>query len=499
MPQLQELIVPLKIDDSAFQGGIENSITKATAFGNIIGNLATAAITGGLRLIGNGIQTVTGFLADSVMEASEAENGLAQLNAVLKSTGGVAGVTADQALDLASSLQNVTRFSDDAILSAENMLLTFTSIGKEVFPQATETVLDMSQALGQDLKSSAVQLGKALNDPITGVTALRRVGVQFTDEQQELINGLVESGDLLGAQTIILQELQKEFGGSARAAGDTFAGKLDILKNKLSDIKEKIGGALIPVLTDLATRFSELIDTPEFQRMVDIAVAKLEEFGEWVAENLPKWTKFFEDFSTDPVAAIDNIDWATAGDNFGKGIESIFGIGRNKTDEGTRGIGQALSDGIREFLRSAMMLDEWEIFLERVDDWAEDLDGNLIDWFDKIGIDVRDKIVSWGIKWGETLGRISKEIVSYVYNFVSSFGTSPFGSLSNAVTSGRASGGPVIAGQHYNVAEFFQPEVFTPNVSGRIDKKEAEKPVIINIDYALLARLFAVELSKVIN
>src|SRR3990172_8505174 len=163
---------------------------------------------------------------------------------------GVAGVTADMANELANSLMGVTRFGDEAILSGENMLLTFTNIGKDVFHEATEVMLDMSQALGQDIKSSAIQLGKALQDPIQGVTALRRVGVNFTEDQQKMIESMVESGDLMGAQKFILQELQTEFGGSARAAGETFAGQLDILKNSLLNVAEGIGTALLPIAQD---------------------------------------------------------------------------------------------------------------------------------------------------------------------------------------------------------------------------------------------------------
>lgn len=164
-------------------------------------------------------------------------------------------VTKDTVVGLADSLSMVTRFGDEAILSGESMLLTFTSIGAEVFPRATETMLDMSQALGQDLKNSAIQLGKALNNPIEGVTALQRVGVSFTDSQKEMIAALVEAGDLVGAQTIILDELQKEFGGSAEAAGATFAGQLDILKNSLSNVAEGIGAVLLPIAQDFLNNF----------------------------------------------------------------------------------------------------------------------------------------------------------------------------------------------------------------------------------------------------
>src|SRR5690606_1170865 len=140
------------------------------------GSVAIAGIGAGVTAIVGGLGLVAGGLASSVKEAMDAEDAMAELNAVLQSTGGVAGVTAEMATDLANSLQNVTRFEDDAILAGESMLLTFTNIGQGVFPQATEAVLNLAQKFGS-VDQAAVQLGKALNDPINGVTSLRRVGV----------------------------------------------------------------------------------------------------------------------------------------------------------------------------------------------------------------------------------------------------------------------------------------------------------------------------------
>jgi len=224
---------------------------------------------------------VTAFGISAVKSFQDSENAGAQLNAVLKSTGGVAGWTADEANKLASSLQKTTMFSDEAVLSAENMLLTFTNIGKEVFPDATKTVLDMSQALGQDTKSSAIQLGKALNNPIDGITALTRVGVKFTDAQKTQIESLVKAGKTMEAQKIILGELKTEFGGSAEAAGKTFAGKMAILKNQMDDVKESIGGMIVGALTPLAGKLSNFVASDQFQ-------AWLKQVNEWIAINLPK-------------------------------------------------------------------------------------------------------------------------------------------------------------------------------------------------------------------
>lgn len=169
------------------------------------------------------------------------EKQLAQLNATLKSTNNAVGLTANEISDMASAFQETTKFADDAILRGQNMLLTFTKIGGEVFPQATEAILNMSEAMGTDLQQQAIQVGKALNDPIQGVTALRLVGVQLSKQQEKMIRDFMAVGDVASAQKIILGELETQFGGVARAAADTFGGALKQLENVNDDNLEAIG------------------------------------------------------------------------------------------------------------------------------------------------------------------------------------------------------------------------------------------------------------------
>lgn len=199
-------------------------------------------------------------LKKSIDNANEAVSVQAQLDAVLKSTGHSAGLYREDILEQASALQKLTTYGDEAIVSAQNLLLTFTNVKGPIFQNATATVLDMSTALGQDLKSSSIQLGKALNDPINGITALSRVGVSFTEDQKEMIRTLQESGDVMGAQKIILDELAKEFGGSAQAQAKTFAGQIEQLKNTMGDLLETIGIQLLPILQSALDKVKPIIE-----------------------------------------------------------------------------------------------------------------------------------------------------------------------------------------------------------------------------------------------
>lgn len=184
-----------------------------------------------------------GFGAVVIANTIEAEKVQAQLAAALKSTAGAAGLTQGQLNDMAGALQRTSTLSDEAINSAQALLLTFTKIGKDVFPEAIEGALDMSAALGTDLQSATQQLGKALNDPLKGISALGRAGVQFTEEQKGMIEALVETGRVADAQRIILGELETQFGGSAAAARDTLGGALEAAKHAFGDLLEGDNGS----------------------------------------------------------------------------------------------------------------------------------------------------------------------------------------------------------------------------------------------------------------
>ena len=196
--------------------------------------------------------TLIGMTVGKLVKASnkqeKAEKKLAQ---ALKSTGHAAGLSHKQLLLMASGLQAVTTHGDEAIIEAQTLMLTFTNINKEVFPQALESILNVSDAMGQDLKQSTIQLGKALNDPVQGMSALRRIGIQLSDTQKEQVKSFMAVNDVASAQKIIIKELDVQFGGMARATRLTLAGSLTALANSWGDAMEKMGEKLTPFITAL--------------------------------------------------------------------------------------------------------------------------------------------------------------------------------------------------------------------------------------------------------
>lgn len=257
----RKIEVQLVADASSFHKALGQATSQSSRFGGILkGGLKVAAAGAGLAILGLGYAAKRG--ADDLFESQKVA---AQLRAVLKSTGGAAGVTAKHVNALAQSLSNMSGVDDEAIGAGENLLLTFRSIqntagkGNDIFDQATKATLDLSVAMGEDLHSAALQVGKALNDPVKGLTALKRVGVQFTDSQTNMIKKLVDTGKTARAQKIILGELRKEFGGSAKAAGDTLPGQLSKLRNAFDNVASSLLAKLLPPFTRFITWVTPLI------------------------------------------------------------------------------------------------------------------------------------------------------------------------------------------------------------------------------------------------
>lgn len=213
-----------------------------------VGKSMTTYIT--LPIIGLGVLAVKAWTEQAAATANA--------QAVIKSTGGIANVTASQMGKLSNSVRDYSGQSDESVLNGEAMLATFVNIrnevgkGNDMFNQATVALADLTAKFGGDASTNAIRLGKALNDPILGMTALRRVGIQYTAEEQARIKKDMANNDILGAQKVIMSELTKQFGGLARAQGQTDAGKLKIAWGQFGDVMEHLGAVILPMVVAAA-------------------------------------------------------------------------------------------------------------------------------------------------------------------------------------------------------------------------------------------------------
>ena len=255
---------------------------EAGFFKQALGNALSFATGGGIIGV---VQQLFGFFSASREEALASAKVTADLTATLNSTAQAAGLTADEITKIGVARAKLTLFDDDDTNKASAMLLTFTNIKKGVFEEAIPAIQDIATKMAgdgpADLKGASIQVGKALNDPIKGITALTRVGVTFTDQQKEQITQMVKAGNTAGAQKLILAELNKEFGGSAEAARQA-AGGVATLSMGWNEFKETVGGKVNGVLDGLSQWLGRVLD--KAQPLVDMVSALGDEFVAYYQE-----------------------------------------------------------------------------------------------------------------------------------------------------------------------------------------------------------------------
>src|SRR5690606_35858700 len=190
----------------------------------------------------------------------ETENALAQLNAALISTGGAAGYSRDQLVDMAQQMSASTTHSINEITRGQTRLLSYTTLVGETYPRALQAAIDQSVRLGISIEQSAEIIGRALETPSRGVASLTRQGFQFTEAQKSTLRALEQAGRMAEAQAVVLDVLEESYGGAARAARDTFGGALTAVKNAFGDLLSGQGG--LSEATSSLNDFADLLRDP---------------------------------------------------------------------------------------------------------------------------------------------------------------------------------------------------------------------------------------------
>jgi hypothetical protein len=422
--------------------------------------IASAAVLAGIGL----------FVKQGAESLMNIERLNAQTTQAIKSTQ-AAWTDTSHIVAYADKIEKLTGIEAENVQEGQNLLLTFTNIknrvgaGNDVFDQATSILVDMSVAMGTDVKSSAIQLGKALNDPVKGITALTRVGVTFTEQQRKQIEAMTAVGDVAGAQKVILQELNKEFGGSAAAFGETTAGELAKLKNSFGEVQEELATAFTPALESafgVAKDFAQWAkDNPDTFRNVTLTVgglaaavlavnAAVETYRAVVAIATAAQWAWNVAMLANPVGIVIlaiaaiivgiglimagfGFDWGEFWDGLKKKVEEIWKSITDTSDEATSFL-TGIPDRIGDAFRSI----------------GAAISSPFIAGFNRISA-----------AWNTTVGRLNVTLPALLGGAHIGMPQLPYARMQF--------GGNVKAGMPYVVGDGSGPEVFIPKVDGRIE------------------------------
>lgn len=353
---------------------IAQAVTSATAQLRTLGRQLGHSVTQGAKIAAvaiGGVVLAARKLIGLYQTQARAESKLA---AVLRATGWSAGFTSRELRKQAQEMQRLTGIGDEVIINSQSILASFRNIRGDVFRSAVTALLDMQtvmSATGQEaggLEEGAVRLGKALNDPVAGLSALTRVGVTFTEQQKRQVRAMQEAGDIAGAQRVILAELAGEFGGAATAVdGNVLA--YNRLKSAIGDVGELFGKAITDA-ADLAGVFALLTGKAEAlqasgavelwavkakaaMESLHIAAGPIVKLFEDIADRIKKTSAFFGAFSgRGGWDKLGKIGKATPAGLMVSGVSGIIGAssgGAGWIDSwiaGAREVQQSLRDGL---------------------------------------------------------------------------------------------------------------------------------------------------------
>lgn len=202
-------------------------------------------------------KAILDFSKQSIAAYEQQKSTIDVLNSTLQATGATAWTTSKELQDAAQSLQKVTNYSAGSIEQMQTVLLGFKNIKGDNFKEATNAILDMATVMKMDLSSAAQSIGKALDDPINGMDSLKKQGFNFTAAQKQVMQAMIDTGDIASAQKIILEELAGTFGGAAEAAQQTSTR----IKNAFGDLKSGVGEFITGFAdTEAGKKFAEGIE-----------------------------------------------------------------------------------------------------------------------------------------------------------------------------------------------------------------------------------------------
>jgi hypothetical protein len=292
---MAKLTALLTLNTAGFQSALKTAKSETSGLKNSMAGMSSGASKGfasmgsAMKSVAKGTAVVAaavaaagaaiGALTYKLILSGEAANSAdARVRNIAKSMGlfgDQSDAVAERLNNLADKIELQTGVDGNAIQLTQAKLLTFKELANTAdelggnFDRATQAAVDMAAAGFGAAEQNAVQLGKALNDPVNGLAALRRSGITFTEDEKAKIKTLAESNRMHEAQALVLAAIEKQVGGTAAATADASVQ----IKAALNQGFEEVGKPLAAALASI---------TPQFLEFVEMAKPKLAEAGQFL-------------------------------------------------------------------------------------------------------------------------------------------------------------------------------------------------------------------------
>jgi hypothetical protein len=251
--KLKALNGNLKTTNTALKGTVASSAAASTGLAGV--GVAAAKslaplvlLTGTVTTLGKGLKV----FSDRQRDVSILSQGLSRLK------GGTASL--NDLNEAADRLGKQTLFNQEDFTRGFNLLTSFKAIGVDAYTRVAESAADIAQVNQVDVKTSFMQLAKALQDPKRNLAALNRSGIAFTENERKKINALMESNKVTEAHAMILGIVEGSYKDLAKAGAKGFAGDVDSLGESFNDFAEALGKGLIPVLQPIVQGLTKFFD-----------------------------------------------------------------------------------------------------------------------------------------------------------------------------------------------------------------------------------------------
>lgn len=257
--------------------------------------------------IGAAVRQYARFLTEANAAAEEENIGFARLQAVIEATGRSAETSALQIDAMADKLELLTNADKQAVMDAAASLAIMENVSTDLFERIFSTANDLYQVVGSDISSAILTIGRAMEDPIEGMTRLRRQGIFISDEIETQITGLVEQNRLYDAQVLLLDSIQSKVAGTAEAIAENAQGKslataIDRYIGSVGQTVNKIAAPITETLADIVNFFTGPFDS--LNDIINLLSIRTEDFEGKSLGELQDYMDLYERSLEDPNLAI---------------------------------------------------------------------------------------------------------------------------------------------------------------------------------------------------